>query len=203
MKKKLLVSLVAFAATTAYATQQSDIHSASMQASVLMAHAGHSHDAPQDQHADHAHDHGSHGHVSQHSSESVYAAPLSKIITVESCWIRAIPAPAPSAGYFLVKNAGDKEVKLVAAASKTYDMVMLHQTKDEGGMSRMSMADDVAIPAKGELEFRPGGYHAMLEKPVAAPAIGSRVEMDFLFDTGEKAAAQCEVKPANTQVKKG
>lgn len=126
-------------------------------------------------------------------------AKVSATLTVSDCWIRSLPVPAPSAGYFTVKNTGDSDAKLQAASSSTYGMVMLHQTTQKDGMSSMSETHDVVIPAKGQLEFKPGGYHAMLEKPQAAPAVGSKVAIDFLFSTGEKATAQCEVKPANTQ----
>jgi len=147
--------------------------------------------------------HASHGHGHGAASTDLPAraaqAKISQSIDVSACWIRALPAPAPSAGYFLIKNAGQQDVKLQGAVSSTYGMVMLHQTTHKDGMSRMSETHDIVIPAGGELEFKPGGYHAMLEKAKTAPAIGSQVGIDFLFDTGEKASAQCEVKPANTQ----
>jgi len=126
-------------------------------------------------------------------------AKVSATLAVSDCWVRSLPAPAPSAAYFIVKNTGDNEALLQGAASSTYGMVMLHQTTHQGGMSRMSETHDIVIPPGGQLEFKPGGYHAMLEKPVAAPAIGSTVAMDFVFSSGEKAVAQCEVKPANAQ----
>lgn len=147
--------------------------------------------------------HGGHGHGHGASSADLQAraaqAKTSQTVDVSACWIRALPAPAPSAGYFLVKNAGKHDVKLQGAASATYGMVMLHQTTQQDGMSKMSETHDIVIPAGGELEFKPGGYHAMLEKADTPPAVGSQVAMDFLFDSGEKASAQCEVRPANTK----
>jgi len=56
---------------------------------------------------------------------------------------------------------------------------------------------DVSIPAGGELQFKPGSYHAMLEKPAQALTVGTEVEADFVFQSGETAKALCEVKPAN------
>ncbi|NYT58315.1 copper chaperone PCu(A)C [Alcaligenaceae bacterium] len=151
-------------------------------------------------HADHAkqHDH-AHAAAGQDMQARADHAKLSESIQVSACWIRSLPAPAPSAGYFLVKNGGSKAVKLQGAVSSTYGMVMLHQTTNHDGMSKMSETHDIAIAAGSELEFKPGGYHAMLEQAKTAPAIGSQVAIDFLFDTGEKASAQCEVKPANTR----
>jgi copper(I)-binding protein len=187
MKKMTLKALLA---TTVAALAAVTTISSAEPTPMLLAHAGHDH-------AKHAAS--AHGHGSAHSSAAFEAAKPAESITVTQCWIRSIPLPAPSAGYFVVKNGGGKEVKLVAAASSVYGMVMLHRTTHEGGMSRMSEAQDIAIPAGGELAFKPGGYHAMLEKPATAPKVGDKVQIDFLFDNGQKTGAECEVKPANTK----
>ncbi|AEC22209.1 hypothetical protein PT7_3669 [Pusillimonas sp. T7-7] len=149
-------------------------------------------------HASHAKQHG-HAAATQDLRAQADQAKQSESVQVSECWIRSLPAPAPSAGYFLLKNGGDKDIKLQGAVSPTYGMVMLHQTMQHDGMSKMSETHDVVIPAGGELAFKPGGYHAMLEQAKTAPAIGSQVGIDLLFDNGEKASAQCEVKPANTK----
>jgi len=133
-------------------------------------------------------------------AQNASAAKVSSTLTVSGCWIRALPQPSPSAGYFVVHNSGSTPAKLKSATSQAYGMIMLHKTTTEGGMSKMSMTHDITIPAKGKLEFKPGGYHAMLEKAHGPIAVGSSVDMEFLFDSGEKAQAACEVKPANTLV---
>ncbi|MBP6018436.1 MAG: copper chaperone PCu(A)C [Burkholderiaceae bacterium] len=147
-------------------------------------------------HEGHRHRHDKAG--DQHNATAVADAPVSQDLTVSSCWIRSLPLPAPSAGYFVAKNSGANAVKLVGAASPSYGMVMLHQTTNHDGLSKMSMADAIDIPAGSELEFKPGGYHAMLEKPQADIPVGSTVMMDFMLDNGQKASAQCEVKSAKT-----
>lgn len=144
--------------------------------------------------SDHSHGTTPHGP----SAHDINKAPVSTDLDVSGCWVRSLPLPAPSAGYFLVKNLGASGVKLLAASSPSYGMVMLHQTTDHDGLSKMSMAEAIDIPANGELQFKPGGYHAMLEKPTSTIEIGSTVTMNFLFDNGQKAVAQCEVKPAKT-----
>jgi copper(I)-binding protein len=181
MKKIVLIGLLAFGgAAMGVSAHAAGNHAQPGNAVMLLAHAGLGHD------------------MGKHAKAAA-SAKTSSTLAVSACWIRSLPAPAPSAGYFLVKNTGSQPAKLQAASSPTYGMVMLHQTTHQDGMSKMSETHDIVIPAGGELEFKPGGYHAMLEKPVAAPAVGSSVNMDFLFDTGEKASAQCEVKPANTK----
>ena len=145
-------------------------------------------------------DHASHGQHHGHDAAAMHMSAdikTSTDIQVSDCWIRSLPAPAPSAGYFLVKNGSKQDVKLQSAVSTTYGMIMLHQTTQHEGMSKMSEAQNIVVPAAGQLEFKPGGYHAMLEQARTAPQVGSQVAIDFLFDNGEKASAQCEVRPAN------
>jgi copper(I)-binding protein len=124
--------------------------------------------------------------------------PVSKTVTAQSCWIRAIPAPAPSGGFFVLSNAGATDVRLKAAQSPSYDMVMLHQTTHSDGMSRMSEVEEVLVPAKGSLEFKPGSYHVMLEKAGASVKVGSVIQLNLALDDGTKVVADCEVKPPNT-----
>lgn len=185
MKKSLITCLVALSgAALASQAHAGETPAAPAQPAMSMAHAGHGH-----------------GAVGQaHEARPAGAdAKASTTLAVSGCWIRSLPAPAPSAAYFTVKNSGGGQARLQSASSPAYGMVMLHQTTQKDGMSRMSATQDIAIPAGGQLEFKPGGYHAMLEDAATAPAIGSKVAMDFLFDTGEKATAECEVKAANTK----
>lgn len=119
-------------------------------------------------------------------------------LTVSNCWIRSLPRPTPSAGYFLIKNTGANDAKLTNLTIGEFDQVSLHQTTNEGGKSKMSMAHDILIPAGGELKFKPGSYHAMLEKPNQTLTVGTHVNAEFTFESSQKAITTCEIKPANT-----
>lgn len=136
-----------------------------------------------------AHQHGQHAGPAD--------SPVAKNVAASSCWIRSIPAPAPSGGFFVLTNTGSADVKLKGAQSPSYGMVMVHQTTHSNGMSRMSEVDQVVVPAKGTLEFKPGSYHVMLEKADASVKVGSVVQLNLLLDDGTKVVADCQVKPAN------
>lgn len=82
------------------------------------------------------------------------------------------------------------------ASSPDYGMVMVHQTTEDQGMSKMSMVHEVVIPAGQELAFKPGSYHVMLEQPVRPIAVGEHVQLDLALADGERVSASCEVKPA-------
>ena len=122
----------------------------------------------------------------------------STTLTISDCWIRSLPGPTPSAGYFVVKNVGNDVEKLVSLSIPAFDLVSLHQTIDQDGKSRMIAVEEISIPAGSELKFKPGSYHAMLEKPNETLTVGTQVEARFEFLSGEIVKSQCEVKPPTT-----
>ena len=153
--------------------------------------------------ANHGHHGAGHGSKLENTADTA-SMTVAKSVVASGCWIRLLPAPAPSAGYFVLKNDTDSVVSLVAAAApKDYGMLMIHQTRHEGGMSRMAMIDEIPVPAKGQVEFQPGGYHIMLEQPKRDVAVGETVQVDLVLKSGEKVVTSCEVKPAGAMPGKG
>lgn len=150
-------------------------------ASAAMAHEGHHHSAS-----------------SQPAARASDTAPATGLdgVSVQDCWIRNMPAGLPSGGYFVVRNTGAAAVELVGVSSSAYGMTMLHQTVARNGMARMEHVDKVQVPAQGELVFKPGSYHAMLEKPTSELAVGQFVPLVFQFQGGGQLQAQCELRPA-------
>lgn len=124
----------------------------------------------------------------------VAAAPSS--LSVSGCWIRALPGNLPAGGYFKVANTGDQATDLVGVSTTAYGMSMLHQTQNQGGVSKMVMVKQVPVPAHGTLTFAPGDYHVMLEMPKEAVKVGMSIPMTFTFSHGENVTAQCAVKGA-------
>jgi len=131
-----------------------------------------------------------------HMSGNMHMGAASTTLQVSDCWIRALPSPAPSAGYFVVRNTGTRAATLTGAASPAFGMVMLHKSIESGGMSKMVMEHDIPVPAGGMVTFKPGSYHAMLEKPKQKLVVGSKLELDLQFASGEMARSTCVVKPA-------
>lgn len=122
------------------------------------------------------------------------AAPAS--VMVSDCWVRLLPGSLPSGGYFSVMNMGGKTINLVGVETDAFGMAMLHQTQSNGSTSSMVMVDKAPVPANGTLNFAPGGYHLMLERPTHPIKVGTSIPMAFEFDDGEKITSQCKVKSA-------
>lgn len=144
-----------------------------------------------------AHDHAHHDST-DYSVLFTTAAPAEDI-TVEQCWVRLLPSHLPSAGYFVIHNNSEEAVEVLAAATPSYDDVMLHETVEEDGMTKMKMADSLSVPARGSLDFTPGGLHAMFEQPTGKLEIGDTMQMELLFSGEQKLSVSCKVNAAKAR----
>ncbi|KGI77845.1 copper chaperone PCu(A)C [Oleiagrimonas soli] len=121
----------------------------------------------------------------------------SDAVHVRAAWIRVLPGALPNAGYAVLHNDGDRAVKLVGASSPAYSTVMLHQSSESGGVSRMRMVPSLTIPAHGKVEFAPGGYHLMLMQAVHPVKPGTQVALQLRFADGSTLHADFLARPAN------
>jgi copper(I)-binding protein len=125
------------------------------------------------------------------------AAPVNAAdLTVTNGWFRALPGGLPSGGYFSLGNSGASPVELTGARSPACGMLMLHQSIDTGGMSRMDDVRRVTVPAGGSVSFSPGGYHLMCMNPTAAMTPGKTVPVTLLFANGTSTDASFAVRNA-------
>lgn len=110
----------------------------------------------------------------------VGCAPAAPDIAVSDAWARAT-APGQSGGavYASIANRGGAD-RLVGVTSDA-GMAMLHGSKHEGGITRMRMLPEVAIPAGASVVLAPGGTHVMLTGLRAPLAAGQSFPMTFRF----------------------
>lgn len=114
------------------------------------------------------------------------------------CWIRNMPNKLPSAGYFKLINSSNHDAVLIGLSSDAYARTMLHTSTKEGGMAGMEHIDRVSVPAGGSVEFSPGGYHAMLEKPARDLQVGNNVTLVLTFEHGNVLPVECAVRAPST-----
>jgi len=157
---------------------------------------GHDHAAAADQ-PQNAH---SHGHMTGMNHGATGADKGSDNVRVESCWIRLLPAAVPSGGYFQLHNDDTaKSATLTHLETEAFATTMLHQTTEQDRQSRMDMVHTVQIDPGQTLEFKPGSYHAMFEKPAAGLKVGDKVTVNFVLGTGKKLPTECLVKAPNAR----
>ena len=93
-------------------------------------------------------------------------------LQIEHPWSRATPAGAPVAGgYLVVRNHGSEADRLVGGEAAFAGRVEIHEMAMQDGVMRMrALPDGLEIPAGGQVELQPGGYHVMfmqLREPLA------------------------------------
>lgn len=130
---------------------------------------------------------------------TVIAGPAAGI-TIENPWTRATaPGQAVAGGFMTVVNATAAEDRLVRASSPVAKEVQIHNTTMDDGVMRMRpMADGVAIPSGGRVEFKPRALHLMFMGLQAPIAVGTTVPVTLEFARAGKVSATFRVDAAAT-----
>ena len=84
-------------------------------------------------------------------------------VEVHDPWARAALKDGNGAAYMLVHNHSTEDDALVGSSSDVATATEIHlsQMKTDGTME-MIKQEFVALPADGEVEFKPGSFHVML-----------------------------------------
>src|SRR3546814_7538583 len=84
------------------------------------------------------------------------------VLHVASVYIEMVATPdRPAAGYFTIEG-GPRDVDLVAVTADLAQRVEMHESVRENGVMTMKPLTSAPVPAKGKLEFKPGGRHLMI-----------------------------------------
>jgi len=115
-------------------------------------------------------------------------------IKIENAYVRATAPGQPTAGAFMkIDNSGAAD-QLLSASSPAAGEVQLHQMSMEGNVMKMGQVKDIAVPANGSVDLKPGGYHIMLMNIKAPLKAGETVPVKLKFAK----AGEVEVKlPVN------
>ena len=73
-----------------------------------------------------------------------------------------VPGQDKTAGYFSVRNGGERVRTLVSADSDVIRAIEFHTTVRSGDTMRMQRLPDVTIGPGETIHFQPGGHHLML-----------------------------------------
>jgi periplasmic copper chaperone A len=118
-------------------------------------------------------------------------------ILASHAWIRVLPGDLPAGAYVTLENSSDQAAALSGASSTAYAEVMLHQSSNEGGVSRMAMLHSLAIPAHGTAVLAPASYHLMLMKAATPVKPGDVVKLNLTFTDGSTLATDFIARPAS------
>ena len=113
----------------------------------------------------------------------------------------APPGMANTGAFMVIKNADDKDHKLVKAESPVAKAVELHNHINEGGVMKMRPVKDVEIKAKGEAVLKPGSLHVMLIGLKQELKEGDNVSITLTFEDGSSKKVEAPVRKIQAEIK--
>lgn len=117
-------------------------------------------------------------------------------LVVGGAWIRQPPPGSDvAAAYLSLQNAGTETVRLLGAECPLAAMVMMHETTQADGQSRMRALTAVSLAPGAAIAFTPGGRHIMLHGLAHPLQVGERVPLVLLFSGGIKLHVVALVRP--------
>lgn len=116
------------------------------------------------------------------------------VLHISSGYIELGATPdRPAAGYFTVEG-GEQPVDLVAVTADLAQRVDMHESVKENGMMMMKPLRSVPVPAKGEMQFAPGGKHLMIWNINPAAIEAGRLPMVFVFTNKDRILFDLTIK---------
>ncbi len=115
-------------------------------------------------------------------------------VQIENAYTRAtVPGQQVAGGFMKIENKGSAD-QLISASSPVAGEVQLHEMSMEGQVMKMRQVKDIAVPAGGAVELKPGGFHLMFINIKSPLAAGETVPVRLKFAK----AGEVEVKmPVN------
>lgn len=103
-------------------------------------------------------------------------------IQVNKAWVRAIPPGVKTtAAYMQIYNYSDTDIELTHFESPQFTAVVAHETIIKDGLAQMIDAEQLIIPAKGNLNFAPEGLHLMLITSKVNLTLGTEIKIVLYF----------------------
>jgi copper(I)-binding protein len=118
-------------------------------------------------------------------------------ISISGAWSRATVAGQTSAAAYLtiINRGGDDKLLKV---STPVGEATLHSTTMDNGVMRMRPLEEVDVPARSNVEFKPGGTHIMVTGVKQPLIAGSSFPLALHFDRSGDRRINVDVRPAST-----
>ena len=99
--------------------------------------------------------------------------------------------------YLGIENRGNEADRLVGAESPGAQHLMLHESKDSGGVIKMVPLNAVEIPGHGEVDLKPMGVHLMVTGINTSPRQSDIFPLILKFSRGGTVAVDVVVQAPN------
>ena len=122
-------------------------------------------------------------------------------LVVQDAWVRQPPGTDVAAAYLTLRNPTSKPITIVGIGieSSVAEHAMIHETRTEGGQSRMRPHEQLVVAPGETVKFEPGGLHVMLHGMKQAVAVGQSIPLVLLLVDGSKIPVSAVVRPLTAQ----
>ena len=146
-----------------------------------------------------------------HRTEFLYARLYAALMMLAACtawaqsptlvardaWTRQTPGSDVAAVYLTLQNPTKQPITVVGIESSAASGAMIHETKTEGGMSKMRAHEQLVVAPGETVKFEPGGLHVMLHGLTQPLAVGQSVPLVIHLGDGTKVSIAAVVRPLN------
>jgi hypothetical protein len=124
-------------------------------------------------------------------------------ITIKDVWARPAMkmdmgegemSSSNGAAYMILENKGAEADRITRVESDIAESVELHQTTVKDNVMAMSPVEAIEVPAKGQVELKPGGFHVMLIGLKQDLKLGDLVKLTLVFEKAGRITVEAEVK---------
>jgi copper(I)-binding protein len=119
-------------------------------------------------------------------------------LDVQGAWVRQVPGSDVAAAYMTLRNTGARPVTVIGVQCPLAESAMIHETKVEGGLSKMRPQSALAVPPGQSVTLAPDGRHVML-MGVRPLTVGQSVPLVLKLDDGSSVRVNAAVRPLTAQ----
>jgi copper(I)-binding protein len=119
----------------------------------------------------------------------------SPALVVRDAWTRQTPGSDVAAVYLTLQNPTKQPITVTGIESSVASGAMIHETKTEGGISKMRAHEQLVIAPGETVKFEPGGLHVMLHGLKQPLAVGQSVPLVIQLADGARISAAAVVRP--------
>jgi periplasmic copper chaperone A len=120
-------------------------------------------------------------------------------LVVENAWVRATPGADIAAAYLTLRNVSATTVTVTGVESPIAGHAMIHETKVEGGQSKMRPHEQLVIAPGATVKLEPGGLHVMLHDLKQPLTVGQTVPLVILLAGGGSVQVTAAVRPLGAE----
>lgn len=116
-------------------------------------------------------------------------------LTIQDAWARPASAGENGAAYFVIENGTAADDTLLSVSSEIAAATEVHMSMADGnGVMSMQMQEAVTVPAKGQVEFKPGGLHVMFVNLNRNLKVGDTISLTLNFEKAGSLTIEVPVK---------